>query len=124
MSGLEIRYCERVGGLALFTCKGYKEAGETVLDLAGDGASVFLSMPTRHSVELGPGLHAIHPFGSFLNHSFQPSVRVDKPSGKVVTVAPIPAGGELHFDYNATETRMACPFTTREGRPVCGSSVC
>ena len=43
-----------------------------------------------------------------MNHSFDPSCKID---GKnVVAVKNILIGDELCFNYNESETHMACPF--------------
>ena len=105
---MEILFCERVNGKALFTTKNI-EKGKTIFTLEGK----ILSKPNKYSIEIGKNLHIIDKWGSYLNHSFQPNTKIE---GKnVVALKDIRANDELHFNYNDNETSMACPFNTSEG---------
>ena len=92
-----------------------------------DGNST--TMPTRHSVQIGPSLHIDLPDGygpdeildrfywRFMNHSCEPSAIIR--GLDVLALRPIQPGEEVTFDYNTTEYEMAEPFECR-----CGSANC
>ena len=63
--------------------------------------------PCKYSIEIGEN-RILDDDGVFMNHSFDPSCKID---GKnVVAVKNILIGDELCFNYNESETHMACPF--------------
>ena len=90
--------------------------GEVVLALEG----AVSPMPTRESIEIGPGAHIVDPHGSYVNHSFDPSCEVDQGRRCLVALRPLCKDDEITFDYNKNETSMACPFHTDAGEDVAG----
>ena len=105
---MNILFCERVNGKALFTTKFIKK-DEIVFILHGE----ILPEPNKYSIEIAENQHIIDKWGSYLNHSFNANTKID---GKnVVALRDIQENEELHFNYNDNETSMACPFQTAEG---------
>jgi hypothetical protein len=65
--------------------------------------------PTRESIHVGNGVHIHDDYGAYINHSFDPSTRIE---GRfVIAIKEINVGDEITFNYNASEINMACPFT-------------
>ena len=105
---MDVKYCERVKGKALFASKDYSK-DEIIYVLDGP----IRNIADRYSIEIGVDLHITDKFGVYMNHSFQPSTKI---VGKnVIAVKDIKSGDELHFNYNDSETTMAYPFTILEG---------
>lgn len=102
------------GGKGLFTTTCH-EAGQVVHILTGET----FAAPTRETIHIGNGLHIYDEFGIFMNHSFQPNVKIC--GTHVIALRNISAGEELTFDYNASEINMAAPFEVN-GVRVAGRS--
>ena len=113
---VEIKSCREVGGRGVFTQRSY-QTGEVVLQLTGP----IVDQPTRESIELSPNQHIIDPVGSYINHSFTPTTRIDSCLQAVVALADLSLGSHVTFNYNENETQMACPFMA-EGKAVVGKS--
>ena|SRR5687768_14859810 len=75
--------------------------------------------PTRHSVQVDATTHIDVGFLSTLNHSCEPSVRLDASRMLVVAERDIAPGDELTYFYPSTEWDMAKPFACRCGSPNC-----
>ncbi len=103
--------------------------GEVVLRLGG----ALRSEPTQHSIQVGLHQHLdpgpaggpAGPWGEhpwrYLNHGCEPNARV---AGlDLVAVRPIASGEEVTFNYNATEWRLASPFTCWCGAPDCAGAI-
>ena len=100
---MQVSDCERVGGKGLFSLK-FVPKGDIVFVLTGPVKDT----PCKYSIEIGENQHILDDDGVFMNHSFDPSCKID---GKnVVAVKNILIGDELCFNYNESETHMACPF--------------
>lgn len=105
---MEVKYCERVNGNALFSTKTY-EKDSVVFTLKGP----IVNEPSKYTIEIGENKHIIDNCGVYMNHSFDPTTRI---CGKlVIAEKDINVGDELNFNYNTTETCMASPFTIEEG---------
>ena len=93
------------------------QAGEIVCDLSN--GEIVLS-PPRPSIQLKEGVHVEDPIGTYINHSCNPTSKID--DSWVVAVADIPSGTEVTFDYSQNEDMLASPFICRCcGRLITGS---
>jgi len=100
---MEIRDCERLSGKGLYSTKNYN-VGEIIFILEGE----IFDYPTKHTIHIGDNKHIIDKFGFYMNHSFNPTTRID---GKnVVALVDIKEGDEINFNYNDSELNMATPF--------------
>jgi hypothetical protein len=84
------------------------EEGQLVNILKGD----ILSEPTRQSIEIAENQHITDDFAKYMNHSFNPNCLIQ--GHHIVALKEIKEGDELTFDYNTTESKLACPFIDRE----------
>ena len=66
------------------------------------------NIPTRTSIEIGQNKHIEDDLGIYINHSFNPSCKIE--NGCVVAVKKIDINHEITFNYNVSETSMATPF--------------
>ena len=73
--------------------------------------------PCKYSIEISQNKHILDKNGIFMNHSFDPTCKIN--GDKVIAVKDINIGDELCFDYNQNETSMACPFNV-DGMEVKG----
>ena len=112
---MEVRFCERVKGNALFSLKQYEE-NEIVLAFTGE----IKDTPCKYSIEIGENKHILDPYGIYINHSFEPNCKIQ--DGKLVSIKKIYIGDELHFNYKENETSMAAPFKIGD-MDVCGKMV-
>jgi len=67
-----------------------------------------LNKPSRTTIEIGVGQHINDNYGIFMNHSFEPSCKID--NGYITAIRDIDIGDEITFNYNSSETSMSCPF--------------
>lgn len=102
---LRISECPQVGGRGVFTTTSYKN-GELVLKLSGEE----VNQPTRESIEIGLHRHIIDNYGSYINHSFEPTTRVDTTLCGMVAVRDLGPNEQVTFNYNESESCMTCPF--------------
>lgn len=79
-------------------------SGDLIFTLSG----VLLSSPTRTSIEIACDMHIEDKHGMYMNHSFEPTTRID--AFRVIAAKSINIGDELTFDYTTTETKLAYPF--------------
>ena len=68
--------------------------------------------PSRTTIEIGKDVHIDDEYGIFMNHSFTPSCMIK--DGYIVALCNINENDELTFNYNSSETSMACPFVDSE----------
>ena len=73
--------------------------------------------PTKQSIHIGNNMHLIDNYGKYINHSFNPNIKVV--GNKLVALRDIQPFEEIMFNYNESEINMACPFED-EGQQVCG----
>ena len=100
---MEVRNATFLNGLGLFVTKSVKK-GDIVFVLSGE---IFMS-PTRETIHIGNDKHIYDELGKYINHSFTPNIYIDNIN--VVALTDIAANQEIMFNYNDTETVMACPF--------------
>jgi hypothetical protein len=79
-----------------------------------------LNTPTQKSIHIGDNMHLEDEFGQYINHSFDPNVKVV--SNKLIAIKDINIYDEITFNYNDSEVEMACPFED-DGIEVCGKKV-
>ena len=64
--------------------------------------------PSRTTIEIGEGKHIDDEYGIYMNHSFNPSCKIENRC--IVALNNINIGDELTFNYNENESSMSCPF--------------
>ena len=67
-----------------------------------------LTSPTRESIHIGNDMHVEDRQGKYINHSFDPTVRVS--CNKLIATKDIFIGDEITFNYNESEINMHSPF--------------
>tara|TARA_Y100000034_G_C6868739_1_gene396278 strand:+ start:25 stop:387 length:363 start_codon:yes stop_codon:yes gene_type:complete len=100
------------GEIGLFSTRKFKD-GELLFELCG----AKVSEPTRESIRVDEGVHIIDSYGSYMNHSCDPTVVVD--GLRVVASGILYAGEEVTFDYRTTEDVLSCPFVCE----CCGEAI-
>ena len=100
---MEISYIHRVRGQGIVATKDYQE-NEVIYELNGE----ILDHPTKYSIEIGENKHIIDKYGIYLNHSFNPNIKID--GIKLIALKFIKKNDELSFNYNDNETKMNSPF--------------
>lgn len=92
-----------IGEKGLFVSKNFK-IGDIIFILSGE----IFDYPSRESIHIGNNKHIVDEYGSYINHSFDPTVKI---SGKmIVAIKNINKGDEITFNYNENEINMASPF--------------
>lgn len=111
---VEVRPCG--SGQALFAAADIA-AGERLLALA----PVFVSAIGRYTIQIDGERHqaGTDEADDFMNHSCEPSARLDFETLEVLALRPIAAGELVTFNYLSSEWDMAEPFACE-----CGSSGC
>ena len=66
------------------------------------------NQPTRESIHIGNNKHIYDEYGIYINHSFEPSVRIE--GLNVIALKDLHNGDEITFNYNETEINMANTF--------------
>lgn len=112
---MEVRKSKLVDGLGLFSTVNIKK-DEVVFVLSGE----ILDHPVRESIHVGNGVHVVDSNGSFINHSFEPTIKIC--GYDVVANVDINVDDELTFNYNDSELEMACPFEVN-GQKVVGNII-
>jgi hypothetical protein len=103
-------------GCGLFATQQYN-SGDLIRKLEGP----IVDKPTRTSIEISEETHIEDKYGIYMNHSFHPSCKIH--NGGIVAIKEIKKDDELTFNYNDSETQMACPFTDRNsGESVNGKT--
>jgi hypothetical protein len=98
----------------LISTKSFCE-GDVLIDLKD---ALELLVPDYTSIDLGDK-HVYHPIARYVNHSCNPTAKVDIKQKKLVALKPINSGDEITFDYLASERQIVAPFDCK-----CGSSNC
>jgi hypothetical protein len=101
--------------IGLYSIKSYK-SNELVHVMSGKMSNV----PTRKSIHIGDNMHLEDDFGQYINHSFNPNIKVV--GNKLISIQDINMYDELTFNYNDSELEMASPFED-DGVLVCGKKV-
>jgi len=109
---MEIKFNQTLGEMALYATKNYSK-DEVIHVLTGK----IFDHPTRETIHVGDNVHIYDEYGIFMNHSFNPTTKINKYN--VVALTDINSGDELTFNYNETEINMASPFVV-DGVKVCG----
>ncbi len=110
---IEIRNSE-IGGKGLFALQKFSN-GQIVFLLDG----ILLDHPTRESIHIGNNVHIHDEHGAYINHSFDPSVKII--GVRVTAIKEINVGDEITFNYNESEINMASPFIVN-GKWVSGKN--
>jgi len=100
---MEIVDSKLVDGKGVILRKSVKK-GEIVFVLSGR----IFDHPTRESIHIGNNKHIYDEYGIFINHSFEPTVRIE--SINVIALKDLDDGDEITFNYNDTEINMANTF--------------
>jgi len=100
---MEVKSSVTIEGLGLFT-KNNHDKDSVVFTLEG----IENDNPTRESIHIGGNKHVTDKWGTFMNHSFNPTTKIN--GYDVVALKDIKRGDELTFNYNESEISMACPF--------------
>ncbi len=98
--------------LGIYAEQCYK-SGEIIRLLSGRMSNI----PTQKSIHIGDNMHIEDEIGQYINHSFDPNMRVE--GNKLIAIKDINIYDEITFNYNDTEIEMACPFED-DGILVCG----
>ena len=109
---MEITNSNLVDGKGLILRKNVKK-GEIVFTLSGK----MLDHPTRESIHIGDNKHIYDENGIFINHSFEPTVRID--GYNVRALMDLTDGDEITFNYNDSKINMANSFQAGDVL-VCG----
>ena len=100
---MEIADSKLVDGKGVILRKSVKK-GEIVFVLSGR----IFNQPTRESIHIGNNKHIYDEYGIFINHSFDPSVRIENIN--VIALKDLHDGDEITFNYNETDINMANTF--------------
>lgn len=112
---MEIKKSKFIDGLGVFVNKTYHK-NDIIFVLSGS----ILNNPTRESIHIGNNKHIIDDIGSFINHSFDPNIKIQ--GRNVIALKNIEIGEEICFNYNDSEINMACPFHVNH-QIVCGKLI-
>jgi hypothetical protein len=111
---MEITNSNLVDGKGLIIRKSVK-TGDIVFQLSGK----IFDHPTRESIHIGDNKHIYDENGIFINHSFEPTVRID--GYNVRALMDLNDGDEITFNYNDSEINMANTFQVGDVL-VCGKT--
>lgn len=101
--------------LGVYATQTYK-IGDIVRVMVGKMSN----MPTQKSIHIGDNMHLVDEFGQYINHSFDPNIKVV--TNKLIAIKDINIYDEITFNYNDSELEMDCPFED-DGILVCGKKV-
>lgn len=104
-----------IGQISLVAAETFK-SGQVVFDL---DMGEFHEHPSLRTIELAPFIHVIHPWGSYTDHSCDPSCYVDKLDRTMRAMRNINIGEKITFNYQVNETNISTGFQCK-----CGSSKC
>lgn len=79
----------------------------------------FVKSPTQTSVQIDEDLHIEDALAGMLNHSCNPTARVDRQLQALISLRDINVNEEITFDYSANEEHLAVPFICR----CCGKTI-
>ncbi len=107
---MKVMNCPRLGPneKGLFSTRFIKK-DDIVYKLTGE----ILTYPTKYTIHIGKNRHILDDFGIYMNHSFEPSIKIEE-DGIVIATKDIQIGDEICFDYNHSEMKMAVPFYVGE----------
>ena len=80
-----------------------------------------IDTPTRTSIQVGEGKHIEDDFGSFVNHSCDPSAIIE--DGCLVAIKQIDVGNEITFDYKKNENTLASPFVCWDCKKIINGKI-
>lgn len=84
----------------------------------------FIDHPTQTSVQVGDEIHIEDSLAGLLNHSCNPSAKIDRQRHAVVSVRDIKKNEEITFNYTINEDKLAVPFICRCcGKMISGKDV-
>lgn len=112
---MNIKKSNYIDGLGVFVTKAYNKH-DIIFILDG----VLVNNPTRESIHIGDNKHIIDKFGSFINHSFNPNIKIEEKN--VIALKNIEVEEEICFNYNVSEINMTCPFLVND-IIVCGGNL-
>lgn len=98
--------------LGLYATDNYK-SDDIIYVMSGN----LMNKPTKRSIHIGSNMHLEDDYGQYINHSFDPNIKVD--GNKLVAIKEINKYDELTFNYNDSELEMAEPFED-DNILVCG----
>jgi len=90
-------------GFGLYTTTAFSK-DDIVLELTGPIAD----KPSRESIHIGNNRHICDDLGMYVNHSFDPTTRVESTS--LIALRYLEPLTEVTFNYNESELTMAAPF--------------
>jgi hypothetical protein len=99
--------------LGVYATRTYKK-NDTIHILEGK----LSSSPSRNSIHIGYDMHVTDEYGSFINHSFEPNIRID--FNRLIAIRDINVYDEITFNYNDSELELAEPFED-DGNLVVGN---
>lgn len=70
----------------------------------------FIDKPTQTSVQIGDNLHIEDELAGKLNHSCNPTAKVDRSLHALISLRDIEENEEITFDYRVNEDKLAVPF--------------
>ena len=100
---MEVKFNDIINGLGLYATKNYK-MNDIIYKLTG----LEYTSPLRETIYIGDNKHIFDEYGKFINHSFNPSIYVNKYD--LIALHDIKIGDEITFNYNDNEINMASPF--------------
>ena len=109
---MQVQYNDNIKENGLYATKVYSR-GDIIRILEGN----IESRPTKYSIHVGDNQHVTDDYGSYINHSFDPTAYIQGKS--VVAKRDIEVNEEITFNYNESELEMALPFEVY-GILVCG----
>jgi hypothetical protein len=98
--------------LGIYATKTYK-----TVDVVHVMTGKISNIPTHKSIHIGDNMHLEDDFGKYINHSFDPNVKVV--NNKLIAIKDIDIYDEITFNYNDSELEMVYPFED-DGVLVCG----
>lgn len=110
--GIYMLDCELQLPLGLYATKSYKK-DDVIYTMSGN----LTNKPSQKSIYIGDDMHLEDKFGQYINHSFEPNVKIER--NKLIALKPIDKYDELTFNYNENEINMVYPFED-DGILVCG----
>ena len=80
----------------------------------------FINKPTQTSVQIGEGMHIEDALAGLVNHSCEPTAKVDRQLHAFMSLRDIEPNEEITFNYNSNEDNIAAPFKCE----CCGKKIC
>jgi SET domain-containing protein len=109
---------EGIHGRGVFAARKIPK-GSVIFKMQGQ----YVNQPTRTSVQVSDKLHIEDALAGLINHSCQPTARIDRASESLVSLRDINVNEEVTFDYTTNEEKLAAPFECECcGREICGKT--